>query len=235
VAPPSNRRTWINAATSAVDSGENLGEVNLAALLAKSGASKGSFYSNFPGGLPDLHEEVIAWWKAKRVPEGLDVAVNAVESPLEKLRILRSLLAGNAVRDEAMRRWAAKSAEVAAAVSDADHTIASYALNALVSLGHEGTEAEDLAEVITAVIQTIRPRAYETLLRNLAPTATAAEPHRLKPSPAEITSGNAPGELLLYALSSNLDQAARTQLRANARQLAAALSGADSPGSADEG
>lgn len=233
MAAPKNRRTWIETATGMVDEGENLGEVKLQELLVKSGASKNSFYANFPGNLAELHAEVVDWWKAKRVPPALDVAVSAVESPLEKLRILRAVLAGNAVRDEAMRRWAVTDPTVAAAVIEADQAIAGYALSALSELGYQGTEADDIAEVIVAVLQTVRPRAYETLLSKLDPTAAGRQ--RLDVGAVGIAPGHAPGELLLYKLAENMDPVALGQLRASAQQLVASLSAAEEQQTAHKG
>jgi AcrR family transcriptional regulator len=233
VGAPKNRRTWIETATGMVNEGVNLGEVKLQELLARSGASKNSFYANFPGNLPELHAEVVDWWKAQRVPTALDVAVNAVQNPLEKLRILRSVLAGNAVRDEAMRRWAVTDPLVAAAVTEADHAIAGYALSALCSLGYQGTEADDLAEVIVAILQTVRPRAYETLLSRLDPAAAGQQ--RIDGGAVGIAPGIAPGEVLLYALTQNLDPAALSQLRSSAQQLVASLSAAEDGTVAEQG
>ena len=72
--------------------GANLGEVKLQQLFDANGAAKNSFYNNFTGGLPELHAEVITWWKAQRVPPILEAALNAVQNPVERLRILRSIL-----------------------------------------------------------------------------------------------------------------------------------------------
>jgi hypothetical protein len=150
-----------------VDAGANLGEVKLQQLLDANGAAKNSFYNGFPGGLAELHAEVIGWWKAQRVPPILEAALGAVENPVERLRILRSILAGNATRDEAMRRWAATDPDVEKAVASGDRAIGAHAIKALHLLGYQGAEAEDWAEVIVAVIQSVRPRAYETMLESL--------------------------------------------------------------------
>jgi AcrR family transcriptional regulator len=222
VGAPKNRRIWVETATAMVSEGINLGEARFQDLIERSGASKNSFYANFPGKLPELHAEVIDWWKAQRIPAALDIAVNAVQNPLEKLRILRSVMAGNAIRDEAMRRWATTDPEVAAAVAEADHAIAAYALGALSNLGYQGTEAEDLAEVVVAILQTIRPRAYETLIGRLDP-ASPRQP-ALNQGPVAIASGSGHGEVLLFPLPDNLDPVALSQLRARARKLVESLS-----------
>src|ERR1700733_4236783 len=120
-----------------VDAGANLGEVKLQQLFEANGAAKNSFYNNFEGGLPELHAEVITWWKAQRVPPILEAALSAVENPVERLRILRSILAGNAVRDEAMRRWAVTDAAAAKAVAEGDKAIADHAIKALHLLGYQ--------------------------------------------------------------------------------------------------
>ena len=142
MAPPRKwtRQSWIDTAATMVTDGANLGEVKLQQLEAN-GAAKNSFYNNFPGGLPELHADVITWWKAQRVPAILEAALSAVQNPLEELRILRSVLAGNAVRDEAMRRWAVTDPDVAKAVTEGDKAIAGHALQALHEArlpGHRG-------------------------------------------------------------------------------------------------
>jgi hypothetical protein len=175
-----------------VTDGASLGEVKLQQLFEANGAAKNSFYNNFPGGLPELHADVITWWKAQRVPPILEAALSAVQSPLEELRILRSVLAGNAVRDEAMRRWAATDPDVAKAVTEGDKAIAGHALQALHELGYQGTEADDWAELIVTVIQSVRPRAYETLLGKLDTASAARHPFQ---SAVGIVAGPVPDEL----------------------------------------
>jgi hypothetical protein len=214
-----------------VDEGANLGEVKLQQLFEANGAAKNSFYNNFQGGLPELHAEVITWWKAQRVPPILEAALNAVENPVERLRILRSILAGNAVRDEAMRRWAVTDAAVAEAVAEGDKAIAGHAIEALHQLGYQGTEADDWAELIVTVIQSVQPRAYETLLGKLDTTA-ARRPRYT--GAVGIASGPVPDELVIYGIAQNLPPDALSQLRANAQQFAASVI-AGTQGEADEG
>ena len=224
MAPPRKwtRQSWIDTATTMVTGGANLGEVRLQQLLDANGAAKNSFYNNFDGGLPELHGEVITWWKAQRVPPILDAALGAVANPVEKLRILRSVLAGNATRDEAMRRWAVTDPAVADAVTEGDRAIAGHAITALHELGYQGTEADDWAELIVAVIQSVRPRAYETLLGKLETTAAG----RQKPyaSAVSIAPGMVPDELVIYGIAQNLPPDALSQLRANAQEFAESVS-----------
>jgi hypothetical protein len=234
VAPPRKwtRQSWIDTATKMVSDGANLGEVKLQQLFDANGAAKNSFYNNFTGGLPELHAEVITWWKAQRVPAILEAALNAVENPLERLRILRSVLAGNAIRDEAMRRWAVTDPAAAQAVTDGDKAIAAHALEALHQLGYQGTEADDWAEVIVTIIQSVRPRAYETLLGKLD---TSAAGRRAYAGTVGIAAGTAPDELVIYTIAASLPPAALSQLRARAQEFAASVSAADNRQDADEG
>ena len=231
MAPPRKwtRQSWIDTATKMVDDGANLGEVKLQQLLDANGAAKNSFYNNFDGGLPELHGEVIKWWRAQRVPPILEAALSAVESPAERLRILRSVLAGNAVRDEAMRRWGVTDADVAKAVTEGDKAIAAHAIEALHLLGYQGTEAEDWAEVIVAVVQSVRPRAYETILGKLDP-APASRQHY--DESVGITAGEAPDELVIYRIARDLPPDARSELRASAQHFASA-SGGDQEGTGE--
>jgi hypothetical protein len=235
VAPPRKwtRQSWIDTATKMVSDGANLGEVKLQQLFDANGAAKNSFYNNFTGGLPELHAEVITWWKAQRVPPILEAALNAVENPLERLRILRSVLAGNAIRDEAMRRWAVTDPTAAKAVTDGDKAIANHALQALHQLGYQGTEADDWAEVIVTIIQSVQPRAYETLLGKLDTTAARRQPPFA--SSVGVTAGTAPDELVIYAIAQHLPPDALSQLRANAQEFAASVSIAGNRPEADQG
>jgi hypothetical protein len=235
VAPPRKwtRQSWIDTATKMVDQGANLGEVKLQQLFEANGAAKNSFYNNFDGGLPELHAEVITWWKAQRVPPILEAALNAVENPLERLRILRSILAGNAVRDEAMRRWAVTDNAAAQAVAEGDKAIAGHAIEALHQLGYQGTEADDWAEAIVTVIQSIQPRAYETLLSKLdTTTATRQKPYA---GAVAIAPGAVPDELVIYGIAQNLPPDALRQLRANAQQFAASVNAAGNQPEAGQG
>lgn len=235
MAPPRKwtRQSWIDTATKMVDEGANLGEVKLQQLFEANGAAKNSFYNNFAGGLPELHAEVITWWKAQRVPPILEAALNAVENPVERLRILRSILAGNAVRDEAMRRWAVTDTAVAEAVAEGDKAIAGHAIEALHQLGYQGTEADDWAELIVAVIQSVQPRAYETLLGKL----DTAPSRRQKPyaGAVAIAPGAVPDELVIYSIAQNLPAEALSQLRVSAQEFAASVSAATVPPEADQG
>jgi hypothetical protein len=235
VAPPRKwtRQSWIDTATKMVDQGANLGEVKLQQLFEANGAAKNSFYNNFDGGLPELHAEVITWWKAQRVPPVLEAALNAVQNPVERLRILRSILAGNAVRDEAMRRWAVTDNAAAQAVAEGDKAIAGHAIEALHQLGYQGTEADDWAEAIVTVIQSIQPRAYETLLSKLdTTTATRQKPYA---GAVAIAPGAVPDELVIYGIAQNLPPDALRQLRANAQQFAASVRAAGIGQEVDEG
>ena len=221
MAPPRKwtRQSWIDTATKMVDDGANLGEVKLQQLFDANGAAKNSFYNGFPGGLPELHAEVITWWKAQRVPPILDAALSAVENPVERLRILRSILAGNAVRDEAMRRWAVTDPGVAKAVAKGDQAIAAHAIEALHLLGYQGSEAEDLAEIIGAVIQSVRPRAYETMLGRLDPAQASRQGHN---ESVGIAVGEIPDELIIYRIAQDLPPSARSELRARVQHFASA-------------
>jgi hypothetical protein len=234
MAPPRKwtRQSWIDTATKMVTDGANLGEVKLQQLFEANGAAKNSFYNNFAGGLPELHAEVITWWKAQRVPPILEAALSAVENPLEELRILRAVLAGNAVRDEAMRRWAVTDLPAAEAVSEGDKAIAGHANKALHELGYQGTEADDWAEVIVTVIQSVRPRAYETLLGKLDTTAARRQPYQ---GSVGIVPGPVPDELVIYGIAQNLPADALSQLRANAQQFAATVSAGGTRQEADDG
>jgi hypothetical protein len=130
-----------------------------------------------------------------------------------------------------MRRWAVTEQAAAQAVVEGDKAIAGHAIEALHQLGYQGTEADDWAEVIVTVIQSIQPRAYETLLSKLD-TTTAT---RHKPYAVAIAPGAVPDELVIYGIAQNLPPDALRQLRANAQQFAASVNAAGNPPEASQG
>jgi AcrR family transcriptional regulator len=79
--------------------------VSIPELEHAAGATRGSLYTYFPR-LADLHRAVIEWWREQRSQTALDSTVRSVADPLERLRLLRAVIGGIAVRDDAMRRWA---------------------------------------------------------------------------------------------------------------------------------
>jgi hypothetical protein len=132
-----------------------------------------------------------------------------------------------------MRRWAVTDPAVAAAVAEGDQAIAGHALTALHELGYHGTEADDWAELIVTVIQSVRPRAYETLLGKLDTSAVARG--QAYAGTVGIAPGAAPDELVIYTIAANLPPAALSQLRARAQDFAASAGAARAGQEADKG
>jgi hypothetical protein len=131
-----------------------------------------------------------------------------------------------------MRRWAVTDPDAAKAVAEGDKAIGGHAIEALHLLGYQGTEAEDWAELIVTVIQSVQPRAYETLLGKLDTTPARRQRYA---GAVGIAPGPVPDELVIYGIAQNLPPDALSQLRANAQQFAASVSAAGVGQEADEG
>jgi AcrR family transcriptional regulator len=220
-----SREHWISTAADLVSQGRPLGEVSIPELEQAAGATRGSLYTYFPK-LADLHRAVIEWWREQRSQTALDSTVRSVADPLERLRLLRAVIAGNAVRDDAMRRWAHTEPAAAAAVAEADHAAIAHVHQALQDLGYSAGDADALAPLMAGLFSSARPGAFELLLRLLA-RAVAVKPD------VEVTQGTDADEIVLYTIAKDLPAAARRQLREEAQRFAAAVK--DHPGQSDDG
>jgi hypothetical protein len=164
------RDDWVRALLGLLDQGRVPGEVSLTELsgLVGPGMTKGSFYSPMhfgSGGIAALHVAVITEWQRSRIAGLPDTTVGLVRDPLDRLRLIRAAAGAFAVRDDAMRRWAATSPaavtkparaaipKAAAAVAEVDRIVTNYLEPALVDLGLTGPESAAMARYLAAALR----------------------------------------------------------------------------------
>jgi len=104
--------------------------------------SKGSFYNHFHDGLTEFYKAVIAAWREDRDQALERSQVTVIENPRDRLRVLRSCAEQTAVRDDAMRRWAAAAeagekgaAEAASALTASNEAVLPILTAALSEVG----------------------------------------------------------------------------------------------------
>jgi AcrR family transcriptional regulator len=149
------RQKWVETTLAlSLDQDRLPDEVSIEKVLAPAlGVSKGSFYSHFREGRPELHAEVISQWLRDQVAALPEITVGAVKDPLDRIRMIRAALASTAVRDGAMRRWAASDRSAAEAVAEADRTVTSRLERALTNLGFAAAEAAAVARWLAASLR----------------------------------------------------------------------------------
>lgn len=231
------RRQWVEAALRVLDQDRLPPEESLTQLAARLGVSKGSFYSHFrAGGRAELYEAVVQQWLADQAAALPGTAVGAVRDPLDRIRLIRASTVANAVRNGAMRRWAAAGSEPGAqaaadAVDEADQALDSYLVAALTDLGLTGAEPVALAAVLGAALQTPAsqdgPDDFETLLIVVARAATLPQGGPL----VEEAPGAAPGQVIRYTAEGRLTADEQAALNLIAKRLAGRRdAGEDDPG-----
>ena len=182
------------------------------------GPGKGSFYSpgHFrEGRLPELHREVIAVWlrESAAASEVLRATLRTVRDPLERLRMIRAAGGTDAVRADAMRRWAVTDDTAAAAVADAAGPVLAHISAALSDLGFPAADAGALARLLAPVLGSADDAAIDVLLRTLD---RAARDLRSGDEVA-TASGRGPGETVLYMLPRGTPAEVRRQLEEQAQ------------------
>src|SRR5262245_16398582 len=142
------REDWLAVAMRLLTDGRCPADVPLSELAAGAGVSKGSFYAHFPGGLDELHTEVLERWVARlQLPQVSD-DMRAVRDPADRIRLLleRALAAPGV--PGAMQRWAAASEEAAAALGKAQDAIGEHAAQALADMGLAAADAALLSRLL---------------------------------------------------------------------------------------
>lgn len=168
---PVTREDWVDATLGLLDSGRLPPEVPLAEMCQLLGVGEESFYTHF-GDVGELRAAAAAQWRADRIAALPGPPAGAVRDPVDRIRMIQAALAGTAVRDAAMRRWAAADPAAAAEAAEADRVLASYLVAALTDLGLAGREPEAVAGVLAAALRTEQGN-FEVVLGVLARAAVA--------------------------------------------------------------
>lgn len=213
-----SRETWIAAASGMLSEGRTPAEVSIAELEQAAGATRGSLYTYFPK-LSDLHRAVIGWWREEHLQAALDRTVRSVADPAERLRLLRAAIAGNATRDNAMRRWAHTEPAAAAAVAEADAVAAEHIGRAVRDLGYSARDAEALTPLIATLLTFAQARDFEVLLQVLV---RAAGTDRRRSTEVDVAHGP-DGQMILYLVAKDLPAEERRHLREEALRFAATV------------
>jgi AcrR family transcriptional regulator len=129
------REDWIELGLRLIGAGRAPVDVALAEMCAAAGATKGSFYSHFPGGVGDLHQALLARWADGLQLGRLAADVRALQSPADQLRLLLERISSAGWAPAAMQRWAAVSPVVAAVVAESADACSRLAGRALTDLG----------------------------------------------------------------------------------------------------
>lgn len=222
------REQWLADMSALLAEGLVPADMPLSELCQRMGVTKGSFYSHFPGGLEELHREIIGRWQRESDTGDLAATMLAVRDPRDRLRLLRARALQTAQRDGAMRRWGARDPAAAATVARRDADLAGYAAGALQDLGLPQEEAALVARVLvdafagahhaSAAPAQPNPAQFEMLLDILTRAATA----QARPAPAavDVAPGSAPDEVVLFTIAQGLPAEARRDLRDQAQRFA---------------
>jgi AcrR family transcriptional regulator len=222
------REQWLAAMSALLADGLVPADIPLSELCQRMGVTKGSFYSHFPGGLEELHREIIGRWQREGGADDVAATMQAVRDPRDRLRLLRAQALQTAQSDGAMRRWGARDPAAAAAVARADAKVLGYAAAALQDLGFPGAEASLVAGVLvyafagayhtSAAPPQSNPAQFETLLGILARAAAAHAGQA--PAGVDMAPGSAPDEVVLFTIAQGLPAEARRDLRDQAQRFA---------------
>ena len=161
---------WVAAGTEIL-ADENVRGVQIPALCARLGVTKGSFYWHFPS-LNDLLRRLLERWRARAT---LDIIGRLTGSAVEGADALRTLLAlprrarsrTAAALEASIRDWGRRDADVARSVREVDEVRLRYFEGLFRARGYEGTEATTRAYL-----------AYCVMMGDsvLSPTLAAAVP-----------------------------------------------------------
>lgn len=238
-----------------IGTGRYLPEVGLSeicALVAKmnnlGSLSKGSFYSHFRGGLMAFYKAVIIAWQEDRdrALEGTQVTV--IENPADRLRVLRSYAEQKAVRDDAIRRWAAAAdageegaAEASRALAASNDVVLAILTAALTDLGlpsgPPGADgmAQTYARVIAAEFgcgygpMTIEPGdadGFANLMRGLTVMAARPQHGAAGQKDLDVSTVKTPGgNVTVFVVASKSVDPGR--VRAAAQEFATRVAAAD--------
>jgi AcrR family transcriptional regulator len=222
------REQWLAAMSGLLADGLAPADLPLSDLCERLGVTKGSFYSHFPGGVEELHREIIDRWARESDLSGLASAMHAIVDPRDRLRLLRARALESAQRDGAMRRWGARYPAAAAAVAQADAEVTGHVDGALRDLGLAGADSGMMADVLVHAFigahhTSSQPplsnparleRLLDILTRAAVPAVAQAE------GAVDVAAGSAPDEVVLFTIAQGLPSAARKELRDQAQRFA---------------
>jgi AcrR family transcriptional regulator len=231
------RDQWLAAMGGLLTEGVIPADMPLSDLCQRLGVTKGSFYSHFPGGVEELHREIIGRWLRETDATGLATPMRAIRDPRDRLRLLRARALETAQRDGAMRRWAARDPAAAAAVAQADAEVITHVTKAVGDLGLPAEGAAVMAEVLVHAFagahhsspapQPSSPARFETLLEIL--TWAASGQSAQERGGVEVAAGSVPDEVVLFTIAEGLPAEARRDLRDQAQRFAEQASAQGKP------
>ena len=232
-----SRQDWLSAAGSLLDEGRI---PTPGALYGPDhlGVTKGSFYSHsrFPGGMDQFRDEVVAQWEQTRDTARLSRDVQAIRSPRERLRLIRSRFIETAQSDGAVRRWAARIDEGESGAGAARDAVARVdaAITALVAAAmHDLGFDEDNAAIAAGTLVNALIGAYHsspvlppadsgefegllTIFTNAASLPGWAAGH----DEAAAAPGARPDEIVVYPVQGDLTAAERDVRQTGAQRFA---------------
>jgi hypothetical protein len=240
------REQWIASTTALLDEGRIPADLTLREHSARMRVTKGSLYSQSHfRSLHDLYSEVIRRYLRDSTAGGLASSMQAIRDPRDRLRLLRSWALETALRDGAMRRWAAREPAAAAAVAQVDSEVAGHVTTALRDIGLGGEDAAVMADVLMSAfagayhaapaLPRADPAAFETLLAIVTRAATA--PRRAGEGDEEVAvaAGAAPDQVVLVTHARGIPEAERRDLLELAQQFVGQVPGLTVPGAPRSG
>lgn len=237
------REQWLAAMSGLLADGLVPADMPLSNLCQQLGVTKGSFYSHFPGGLDELHREIIGRWRRETDDGGLATTMAAIRGPRDRLRLLRARALETAQRDGAMRRWGARDPAAADAVARADAEVTGHVTTALHDLGISAEDAAVMGELLVHAFAGAHhtspappqssPARFETILdiltraaagqtREAGQTGEAGQTREAGQAAGgvDVTAGPAPDEVVLFTIAQGLPAEARRDLRDQAQRFA---------------
>jgi AcrR family transcriptional regulator len=125
--------------------------LTIANLCDRLGVTKGSYYHHFPS-QPAFHRELLDQWLVERF-EQLQVQVDSIEDPLDRIELLKQLgLQVNHRAESAIRAWARTNPDVAAAQRRMDDAREQALRHAFVDAGIDDERASTLARIGATIL-----------------------------------------------------------------------------------
>src|ERR1017187_9281487 len=225
------REQWIASTTALLDEGRIPADLTLREHSARMGVTKGSLYSQSHfRSLHDLYSEVIRRYLRDSTAGGLASSMQAIRDPRDRLRLLRSWALETALRDGAMRRWAAREPAAAAAVAQVDSEVAGHVTTALRDIGLGGEDAAVMADVLMSAFAGAYPAAPVVTRAATAPRGAGEGDEEVA-----VAAGAAPDQVVLVTHARGIPEAERRDLLELAQQFVGQVPGLTVPGAPRSG